>query len=76
MAAESPESPKERRPVAEYFERVWSQALAAYEQTVEDRLRATLASLKLPRRDDLRALEARLDAAGARLDALERKGRG
>jgi polyhydroxyalkanoate synthesis regulator phasin len=104
---------KDRRPLAEYFEKVWSQALVAVstveeeatkvvqrvadaagwsqdevrrharefaerlaeqrrdlESNVEEGVKRALARVRLPRRDELAEITARLDRIDQRLDAL------
>lgn len=108
-----PEAPREKHPVAETFERVWSQALLAVstaedeatrtvqrmaaaagwnqeemlrharefterltghrkdlERNVEEGVRRALSHLKVPRRDQMQELEARLHRLSERIDAL------
>ncbi len=108
-----PEAPREKHPVAETFERVWSQALLAVstaeeeagrtvqrlaatagwsqeemkryarelterltghrkdlERNVEDGVRRALSHLKLPRREEMQEVEARLGRIAERIDAL------
>jgi len=60
------ETPK--RPVAEMFEKVWEQA----EKSIEETVKKSLAKLKLPRRDEIAQLNARLEAISKRLEALEK----
>ncbi len=105
------ETPK--RPVAEFFEKVWGQALLTVstaedevqklvskvaegwhpdevkkqvqqlterlssqrqqaEKSVEEAVKRTLSKLKLPRREELAQLNARLDAITKRLEALSK----
>lgn len=110
---EKDESTKERRPVQEVFEKVWSQALLAVstaeeeatkvvgrlaeaagwspeevkrqareftdrlasqrrelERGVEEGVRRTLLRLRVPRREELQALSARLEEISRRVEAL------
>ncbi len=105
------ETPK--RPVADFFEKVWGQALVTVsaaedevqklvsrvtegwhpdevkkqvqqlteslaaqrreaEKSMDEAVKRTLAKLKLPRRDELAQLNARLDQLSKRLEALEK----
>lgn len=111
-----PEAPREKHPVAETFERLWSQALLAVntaeeeasravqrvaavagwsqeevkrqardfterlaahrrdlEQNVEERVRTALTLVKLPRREELQAIGARLERLSERIQALEQR---
>ncbi|WP_338866865.1 phasin family protein [Myxococcus stipitatus] len=111
-----PEAPREKNPVAETFERIWSQALLAVntaeeeasravqkvaavagwsqdevkrqaqafsdrlaghrkdlEHNVEDRVRAALLLMKLPRREELQAFGSRLDRLAERIQELEHR---
>jgi polyhydroxyalkanoate synthesis regulator phasin len=60
------ETPK--RPMAEMLEKAWEQA----EKSIEDTVKKSLAKLKLPRREELAQLNARLDALAKRLEALDK----
>ena len=60
------DSPK--RPVAEMFEKVWEQA----EKSIEETVKKSLSKLKLPRRDEIAQLNARLEGIAKRLEALEK----
>lgn len=111
-----PEAPREKHPVVETFERVWSQALLAVstaeeeaartaqriaaaagwsqeevkrharelaerlsghrkdlEHNVEEGVRRALAQFKLPRREELQEVEARLSRIAERIEALEQR---
>ncbi|WP_342381474.1 phasin family protein [Myxococcus stipitatus] len=111
-----PEAPREKNPVTETFERIWSQALLAVntaeeeaaravqkvaavagwsqdevkrqaqafsdrlaghrkdlEHNVEDRVRAALLLMKLPRREELQAFGSRLDRLAERIQDLEHR---
>jgi polyhydroxyalkanoate synthesis regulator phasin len=58
-----------RRQVAEVSERLASQRLAL-EKGIEDGVRRAVARLRVPRRDQIQTLQARLDRVAARLDRL------
>ena len=54
---DKPDASKERRPLPEYL---------------EDGVRRALARLKVPRREEVSALSARLEKISKRIEALER----
>jgi polyhydroxyalkanoate synthesis regulator phasin len=58
-----------RRQVAEVSERLTSQRLTL-EKGIEEGVRRAVARLRVPRRDQIQALQARLDRVAARLDRL------
>lgn len=60
------ETPK--RPVAEMLEKAWKQA----EESIEETVKKSLSKLKLPRREEIAQLNARLDQLMKRLEALEK----
>jgi polyhydroxyalkanoate synthesis regulator phasin len=60
------ETPK--RPVAEMIEKAFEQA----EKSIEETVKKSLAKLKLPRREEIAQLNARLDQLMKRLEALEK----
>ncbi len=43
------------------------------EKTVEDRVKKAVGKLKVPRREDLDAIRARIEKLSSRIDALKRK---
>lgn len=57
---------KEKRPVGELLERLWTEA----EKNVEEAVRRALAKVKVPRHSELQALNARLDELNKRVEAL------
>lgn len=62
------DSNKDRRPVSELFERLWTEA----EKNVEVAVKGALAKVKVPRHSELEALNARLDALAKRVEALSK----
>ena len=60
------ETPK--RPVAEMLEKAWKQA----EESIEETVKKSLSKPKLPRREEIAQLNARLDQLMKRLEALEK----
>jgi polyhydroxyalkanoate synthesis regulator phasin len=61
-----------RRQVAEVSERLTSQR-QALEKGIEEGVRRAVAKLRVPRRDQIQALQGRLDRLAARLDKLDPK---
>ncbi|HSP20142.1 MAG TPA: phasin family protein [Myxococcaceae bacterium] len=61
-----------RRQMNELAERLASQR-KELEQAVEERVRGTLQRLRVPRRDEVQALVARVDRVAERLETLERR---
>ncbi len=61
-----------RRQVAEVSERLASQRLTL-EKGIEEGVRRAVGKLRVPRRDQIQALEARLDRLAARLDHFDTK---
>lgn len=61
-----------RRQVAEVSERLAGQRLML-EKGIEEGVRRAVAKLRVPRRDQLQALEARLERLAARLERLDTK---
>lgn len=57
---------QQRRPVAEYFEKVWGDL----EKNIEDGVKKALGRVKAPRREELAELTTRIDGIERRLDAL------
>ncbi len=55
-------------PVAELFEKWFEQA----EKSLEETVKKSLSKLKLPRREELAQLNARLDALAKRVEELEK----
>ncbi len=60
------------RQVREFSERLVRQR-KDLEHTLEDGVRKTLSRLRVPRREELQEIQARLDKVSARLDALARR---
>ena len=67
MADAADKEAKDRRTLAEYVERTWSQ----WEKGVEEAVARSLAKVKAPRREALQEVAARLDRLEARVRALE-----
>lgn len=61
-----------RRQVAEVSERLASQRLTL-EKGIEEGVRRAVGKLRVPRREQLQALEARLDVLASRLDRIDTK---
>ncbi len=64
MTTETPKRPA----VAEMIEKAWEQA----EKSIEETVKKSLSKLKLPRREEIAQLNARLDQLVKRLEALEK----
>ncbi|MGZ5956804.1 MAG: phasin family protein [Myxococcaceae bacterium] len=62
-----------RRQMGELAERLAAQR-KELEQGLEERVRGTLQRLRVPRRDEVQALAARVDRVAERLEKLERGG--
>lgn len=60
---------REKRTLAEYIERTWGQLEKSMEETVQ----RSLARIKVPRREALQELAARLDRVEKRIRDLEGK---
>ncbi|MFL5320208.1 MAG: phasin family protein [Myxococcaceae bacterium] len=70
MGAASMESKEQqRRPVAEYFEKVWGDL----EKNVEEGVKKALSKVKAPKREEIAELTSRIDSIERRLDALLQK---
>jgi polyhydroxyalkanoate synthesis regulator phasin len=61
-----------RRQVAEVSERLTAQRLSL-EKGIEEGVRRAVSRLRVPRREQIQALQARLDRLAARLDSLGQK---
>lgn len=57
---------KDKRPVGEVLEKLWSDA----EKNVEETVKRALAKVKVPRHSELQALNTRLDDLNKRIEAL------
>ena len=57
---------KDKRPVGELLEKLWTDA----EKNVEETVKRALSKVKMPRHAELAALNARLDELNKRLEAL------
>lgn len=63
------EAKDQRRPVAEYFEKVFGEL----EKNVEEGVKKALSKVKAPKREEIAELTARIDQVERRLDALLQK---
>ena len=59
---------KDKRPMGEVLEKVWSDA----EKNVEETVKRALALVSVPRHSEVEALNARLDELNKRIEALTR----
>ena len=60
---------RERRPVAEYLEKVWGEL----EKNVEDGVKKAMSRVKAPRREEISELISRIEAVEKRIEALAEK---
>lgn len=60
---------RERRPVAEYLEKVWGDL----EKNVEEGVKKAMAKVKTPNREEISELVARIEAVERRIAALADK---
>ncbi len=72
MADAADKEAKDRRSFADYVERTW----AGWEKGVEEAVARSFARVKVPRREALQEIAARLDRLEARVKALETDGGG
>lgn len=63
------ESKEQRRPVAEYLEKVWGDL----EKNVEEGVKKAMSKVKAPKREEIAELISRIEAVEKRIEALADK---